>query len=509
MEKESIAHYIPECDNPSFKCPISLDLMTDPVVLNGDGYTYERKNIEKHLKFRYTSPMTNKHLKEDHFLINNNNLKSQIEEWKMNNIKKRKIILKDDLIKYEDDNENVTCEKIELYDEKYTYKGPVKDGFKDDKGSIFYKNGDKYFGEFYKNNKHGKGIMIYNNNDTYEGEWFNDLKSGLGSYITIENKIIGNWLNGKLNGLCRIEYDDYIIEIEWQEGVISNSGTIIYKNGSRYTGEIRDNKRNGLGQLYLVDGTKYDCNWLNDDKVGDCEIIYKNGDIYRGDVSINFSRIDKINFPIDELLKIINDEVNIDIESKELINSILKKLVETIIDKFDFNLRCDIYDDSDILDCIEEDSSDEEYSNHKLNKYIRKKKIFLSKERLLFIVNELLPGQLKTRARSEINIHINKSSIINTRFISKDVNLKIKIKSIYKFLKNICHFVKIQYKALVGLCTLLEYMMLEILELSSNSAVDKSETKENVVIKVENVKSAITNDDELLQLVRDKLKIEL
>ena len=168
MGKESVAHYIPECDNSSFKCPIGLDLMTDPVVLNGDGYTYERKNIEKHLKFRYTSPMTNKHLK-DHFLINNN-LKSQIEEWKMNNIKKRKIILKDDLIKYED-----------------------------------------------------------------------------------------------------------------------------------------------------------------------------------------------------ELLKIINDEVNIDIESKELINSIFNKLVDTIIDKFDFDFRYEIYDDdSYIPDCIEEDSSDEEYSNHKL-----------------------------------------------------------------------------------------------------------------------------------------------
>ena len=51
--------------------------------------------------------------------------------------------------------------------------------------------------------------------------------------------------------------------------------------------------------------------------------------------------------------------------------------------------------------------------------------------------------------------------------------------------------------------------MVEILELSSSSAVDKSETKENVVIKVENVKSAITNDEELLQLVRDKLIIEL
>ena len=42
----------------SFKCPITLDIMEDPVVA-ADGYTYERYAIEKWFKEHDTSPMTN------------------------------------------------------------------------------------------------------------------------------------------------------------------------------------------------------------------------------------------------------------------------------------------------------------------------------------------------------------------------------------------------------------------------------------------------------------------
>jgi len=40
-------------------CSITLDLMADPVLLAGDGYTYEREAIEAWLNVKQTSPMTN------------------------------------------------------------------------------------------------------------------------------------------------------------------------------------------------------------------------------------------------------------------------------------------------------------------------------------------------------------------------------------------------------------------------------------------------------------------
>jgi len=45
-------------DDDLLVCPISLQLMVDPVIA-ADGHTYERANIEKWLSLKSTSPMTN------------------------------------------------------------------------------------------------------------------------------------------------------------------------------------------------------------------------------------------------------------------------------------------------------------------------------------------------------------------------------------------------------------------------------------------------------------------
>jgi len=64
----------------SFICPISRSLMVDPVVAP-DGFTYERKTIERWFKDHVSSPMTGVQLASKK-LVPNNNLKSQMSEWK-------------------------------------------------------------------------------------------------------------------------------------------------------------------------------------------------------------------------------------------------------------------------------------------------------------------------------------------------------------------------------------------------------------------------------------------
>ncbi|KAK7401437.1 hypothetical protein VNO78_12921 [Psophocarpus tetragonolobus] len=63
-----------------FICPILQDVMDDPCVA-ADGYTYDRKAIEKWLKENDKSPMTNMALPHKH-LIPNYTLLSAILEWK-------------------------------------------------------------------------------------------------------------------------------------------------------------------------------------------------------------------------------------------------------------------------------------------------------------------------------------------------------------------------------------------------------------------------------------------
>lgn len=65
-----------------FNCPITLEIMVDPVVL-GDGFSYERVAIEEWMEFNNHSPMTG--LRIGKTVMPNTILRMIINEWKGNN----------------------------------------------------------------------------------------------------------------------------------------------------------------------------------------------------------------------------------------------------------------------------------------------------------------------------------------------------------------------------------------------------------------------------------------
>jgi len=67
---------------PEFFDPITLELMTDPVIAM-DGMSYERKSIERWFAEHDTSPITGGRIR-DKILIPNFNLKSQMIAFKEN-----------------------------------------------------------------------------------------------------------------------------------------------------------------------------------------------------------------------------------------------------------------------------------------------------------------------------------------------------------------------------------------------------------------------------------------
>ncbi|GFR50794.1 hypothetical protein Agub_g13059 [Astrephomene gubernaculifera] len=67
--------------DPMFLCPITYDVMVDPVVAT-DGYTYERSAITKWLKYRRPSPVTSQRMPQSALLIPNIVVRSAIQEWK-------------------------------------------------------------------------------------------------------------------------------------------------------------------------------------------------------------------------------------------------------------------------------------------------------------------------------------------------------------------------------------------------------------------------------------------
>lgn len=66
---------------PEFLCPLSNEIMEDPVTLEGDGLTYDRSSIEDWLESRDVSPVTGQ-LLESKTLTSNKKLKDAIIKWK-------------------------------------------------------------------------------------------------------------------------------------------------------------------------------------------------------------------------------------------------------------------------------------------------------------------------------------------------------------------------------------------------------------------------------------------
>lgn len=73
-----------------YLCPISHEIMSDPVVVAGSGNTYERSMIERHFQCNATDPLSNVRLSNtDQRLVPNNTLRSEIDEDQLKQVSLR------------------------------------------------------------------------------------------------------------------------------------------------------------------------------------------------------------------------------------------------------------------------------------------------------------------------------------------------------------------------------------------------------------------------------------
>ena len=64
------------------RCPLTGQVMTDPVILVGTGYSFERSAIEAHLRDSGTDPMSHRPLtQEDRRLVRNPARLAVIQRW--------------------------------------------------------------------------------------------------------------------------------------------------------------------------------------------------------------------------------------------------------------------------------------------------------------------------------------------------------------------------------------------------------------------------------------------
>ena len=127
------------------------------------------------------------------------------------------------------------------------YDGDYVDGKREGKGVFYFSDGKKYVGDFRDNKLHGNGIL-YNPNGIvlYSGKWENNQRA--------ESSASGTSSLPKM----------VMTEIKMP-------------NGDVYVGEVKDNKKHGVGTYYYANGNRYEGHFLNDKMQGNGIFYWKDG----------------------------------------------------------------------------------------------------------------------------------------------------------------------------------------------------------------------------------------
>lgn len=172
-----------------------------------------------------------------------------------------------------------------------------------------FENGDEYTGNIKDNCPHGYGTMKYSDGSIYKGTWGAGCRKRKGVFINQNKfKFIGHCITYECKGKTIIYPNGDTLICEWKNYKIPKSfnGKINYKNGDKYIGNIKYNKRDGkgtmkfynsesykesswaIGEFEFEDGvlentnTVYNGFWKNDKREGEGKMEYANGDVYIG-----------------------------------------------------------------------------------------------------------------------------------------------------------------------------------------------------------------------------------
>ncbi|MCB0526429.1 MAG: caspase family protein [Saprospiraceae bacterium] len=132
-------------------------------------------------------------------------------------------------------------------------------------GTYRYPDQSKYTGEFRAGQRHGQGKMIYADGNVYDGPFFFNKKQGSnGTMIFASNgdRYVGEWKRDQPNGrgvyyfASRERYEG-----DFVNGTFEGEGTMYYPDGATYAGGWSKNRKNGSGMLRYSDGREKPGTW--------------------------------------------------------------------------------------------------------------------------------------------------------------------------------------------------------------------------------------------------------
>ncbi len=139
-------------------------------------------------------------------------------------------------------------------------EGQFRNGHLEGRGTLYFRNGDVYSGDFHDDKKQGRGVYFWKDDKSdaqrYEGEFKNSKRNGRGVFLWNDgSRYEGQFLNGLQHGQGVLFRADGSREYEgdWEAGAFNGRGVQLFENGEVYEGAFKDDKFHGQGTFTKLD----------------------------------------------------------------------------------------------------------------------------------------------------------------------------------------------------------------------------------------------------------------
>ena len=180
---------------------------------------------------------------------------------------------------------NVRYQDRELLPNGDFYTGSFLNGKFDGKGTMYYKDGTIYEGEWKDGKRHGKATYKNLYKEYFECEFINDVPCNHVKQKDYYGTYEGEWKNFRINGkgtFISKSNDKYVGE--FLNGTITGKGVFTYSNGDKYEGYLVDGEYDGYGLFESNIGYKYEGMWKKGNHHGKGAYYYSDGKTkYEGD----------------------------------------------------------------------------------------------------------------------------------------------------------------------------------------------------------------------------------
>ncbi len=145
--------------------------------------------------------------------------------------------------------------------------------------TLEYPDGSAYEGWVWLKEHHGQGKLIYEPSsqmEYYDGQWESGLRSGTGTLVWKDgDTYTGDWHSDLRHGFgtyTTTDGDRYTGQ--WQNGKMHGEGTYTWSDGDTYAGQYANGKRNGEGTFTWADGQTYTGSYVDGAREGQGTMIF-------------------------------------------------------------------------------------------------------------------------------------------------------------------------------------------------------------------------------------------